>query len=119
MGAAMTGKAKKIFAIISAFVIGVFAVVFGSRELIHSRQLATRGKMVTGEVLDTEDHVSGRLHWHTYYALLLFQPETAETIRKRVTVSKAVYLAAQTNDSVRVFYLAEDPSICAAGNTVE
>src|SRR5712664_875190 len=108
-------KSKKVLAIIIGFGFGILGVGFGAREMIHSRQLATRGKTVTGEVLELQDHVSGRLRWHTYYASVLFRPENGESVRQHVQVSKAVFLAAQTNSTVNVFFLAENPTICAVG----
>jgi hypothetical protein len=115
----MSKKSKKILAIIGGIVFGIFLTVYGGKECLHSRQLATRGLSTTGEALETEDHVSGRLRTHTYYVQVRFQPERGATVQKRVSVDEDVFDAAQNNPKVRVFYLAEDPTICAVGETVK
>ena len=115
----MNTKTKKIIAIIGGLAMSVMFIVLGSKELIHSMQLASRGKATTAEVLEAEDDTSGRLHWHSYYLQVQFQPDGGDRVSKRVEVGKKVYLAAMADPSVKVHYLAEDPAICAAGDTVE
>ncbi len=115
----MTGKFRKILAIIALLVMGVVFINVGSKDLVHSRQLAARGKTVTGQVIDGEDDVSGRLHWHTYYLQVRFQPENGGPASQRVRVGKGVYQSVHIGDSVTVHYLAEDPAICQAGDVVE
>lgn len=112
-------KAKKTFAIIALLVMGTLFIVTGSKDLIHSRQLAVRGKTVTGQVLDGEDHESGRLHWHTYYLQVRFQPDSGGAVSQRVEVDKAVYQSVQVGSDVRVHYLPDNPAVCQAGDAVE
>jgi len=115
----MSKKAKKVLAVSAGIVVGIMAVVYGGVELIHSRQLAARGKTTTGQVLETEDRVRGKFRTHTYYVRVRFQSEGGASIQKNVSVDEDVFLAAQGSSSVKVFYLAEDPAVCAVGETVK
>ena len=116
----MSGKAKKIFSIIVGFVMGIFFVVAGTKEFQNSKQLAASGKTITGKVLDGQDRVSGRLfRSHTYYLNVSFQTEDQITHEERARVSKAVFNQSDVGDVVTVHYLAEDPSVCQVGETVE
>jgi hypothetical protein len=112
-------KAKKILAIVGAFVAGVLFIIYGGRELINSRKLADRGKATTGHVTDMYDWVSGRLRHHTYYLTVNFQPESGSAVSKKITVSEGTYESTGIGGTVKVFYLAEDPTICAAGEKVD
>ena len=115
----MSKKLKKVLAIISGLVFGIFLTVYGAKECLHSRQLATRGKSTTGEVLETQDNVHGKLRSHTYYVRVKFQPEGGAIVQQNVSVDEDVFQAAQNSATARVFYLAEDPAICAVGETVK
>jgi len=115
----MTGKIKKILAITVGLIAGLLFLVHGYKELSHSQQLKARGQVTTGEVLDAEDHVSGRLHWHAYYLEVRFQPNHGETCQPRVKVSDEVYETATIGGSVPVHYLPEDPANCQVGPAVE
>ena len=115
----MTAKFKKVLSIIALLVMGVVFIFVGSKDLVHSRQLAALGKTTTGQVVDGEDDVSGRLHTHTYYLQVRFRPEKASTISPRIEVSKSVYQSAQIGGTIKVHYLPEDPTICQAGETVQ
>jgi hypothetical protein len=115
----MSKRTKKALAILGGIAVGIMAIVYGGLEFIHSRQLAARGKTTTGQVLETEDRVKGKFRTHTYYLRVRFQSEGGESIQKKVSVDEDVFLAAQRNPSVKVFYLAEDPAVCAVGETVK
>jgi hypothetical protein len=115
----MSKKSKKTLAIICGIVLGLLATVYGTVEFIHSRQLAARGKTTTGEILETEDKVSRRFRTHTFYVRVRFQPDGGPIIQKKVSVDEGVFQAARSNASVKVFYLADDPTICAVGETVK
>src|SRR6266496_2003852 len=115
----MSKKAKKVLAVSAGIVVGIMAVVYGGVELIHSRQLAARGKTTTGQVLETEDRVRGKFRTHTYYVRVRFQSEGGASIQKKVSVDEDVFLTAQGSPSVKVYYLAEDPAVCAVGETVK
>ena len=115
----MSRKNRKIFAIIGLLVMSVVFIVVGSKELVHSKQLAARGKSTTGEILAAEDEVSGRFRSHTYYLQVRFQPGTGGAVNERVKVNKDVFEAGQPGRSVKVYYLSENPAICQAGDVVE
>jgi len=115
----MSAKSKKILSIIGLLVMGVVFIFVGSKDLVHSRQLAALGKATTGQVVDGEDDVSGRLHTHTYYLQVRFRPETGGAISPRIEVSESVYQSAPLGSAVKVQYLPEDPTICQAGETVQ
>jgi len=114
----MSAKNKKILSIIGLLVMGVVFIFVGSKDLVHSRQLAAGGKIATAKVLDGEDDVSGRLRMHTYYLQVRFQPENGGAVSPRVEVSKEVYQSVPIGSTVTVHYLPEDPIVCQAGETV-
>jgi hypothetical protein len=115
----MSRKLKKVLAIICGFGFGALITFYGAKECLHSRQLATRGKSTTGEVLETQDSVHGKLRTHSYYVRVRFKPEGGEIVQKNVSVDEDVFQAAQNSATTRVFYLAEDPTVCAVGETVK
>ncbi len=112
-------KTKSILFILGAFALAIFLGIVGVRELIHSKQLAARGKTVTGHVVDGEDDVSGRMHTHTYYLTVNFKPDAGNPITKKVKVNHTTYEAANVGGPIKVWYLPEDPTICAAGEKVD
>ncbi|HXR03132.1 MAG TPA: DUF3592 domain-containing protein [Verrucomicrobiae bacterium] len=115
----MNAKTKKLLSIIALLMMGVAFIFVGSKDLVHSRQLAAQGKVTTAKVLDGEDNVSGRFHTHTCYLQLQFQPESGSAVSPRIEVGKDVYQSVQIGSIVKVHYLPEDPTICQAGETVE
>ena len=56
----MRAKIKKVLSIAGLLVMGVVFIFVGSKDLVHSRQLAALGKTTAGRVVDSEDVVSGR-----------------------------------------------------------
>jgi hypothetical protein len=110
---------KKIFAIASGFLLGAFILVFGTREFIHSKQLAARGQFTHGEVVNLKDSTTYTGRSHIYYVSIKFSTANQVLREERAKVSKAVFDATSIGDTVPVHYLAEDPSICQAGETVE
>jgi hypothetical protein len=115
----MSAKFKKVLSIIALLAMAVVFIFVGSKDLVHSRQLAALGKTTTAKVLGGEDDVSGRLRTHTYYLQVRFQPENGSTISPRIEVSKDIYQSVLIGSTVKVHYLPEDPTICQAGETVE
>jgi hypothetical protein len=115
----MTRKNKKKLAIGIGLVVGILFIVLGSKELIQSRQLRAHGEAATAEVLNGEDHVSGKFHRHSYYLQVRFQTKNGETASPRVKVAEAVFQTASIGSSVRVHYLPENPTICQVGEAVE
>src|SRR5262245_15409262 len=81
-------KWQTIAAIIAGIIMGLLATIFGGMEFIHSRQLATRGKTTTGEVLATDDTVTRKFRQHTYWVTVLFQTDSGERIKKKVEVEE-------------------------------
>jgi len=114
----MSAKNKKTLSIIGLLMMGVVFIFVGSKDLVHSRQLAAGGKIAAAKVLDSEDRVSGRFHTHTYYLQVRFQPESADAVSPRIEVSKEVYQSVPIGSTVKVHYLPEDPTVCQAGETV-
>lgn len=112
-------KAKRILAIVFAFLLGGLMAYTGSKDLTHSIQLKQRGKSTTGEVISGRERVSGRFRTHSYYLTILFKDEAGQSVRQEVKVSSDAYTAGQANGSIKVFYLPEASSVCAAGNEVE
>ncbi len=115
----MTTKAKKILTIVIGLVAGVWLTIYGGKQLVNCKRLATRGKTTTGHVTDMTDWVSGRFHRHTYYLTVDFQPDGGAAINEKVMVSHETYESTGIGGTVKVFYLAEDPTICAAGEKVD
>jgi hypothetical protein len=112
-------KTKSILIIIGSFLLAIFLGVVGVRELIQSKQLIARGKSVTGHVVNGEDDVSGRLHTHTYYLTVNFEPEQGDAVTKKVKVNHTTYDNSNIGGPVKVWYLPDDPTVCAAGEKVE
>jgi len=98
--------------------MGIVFTVTGLKEWLNSRSLAARGVITTGEVMDAQERVRGRFRRHTYYLTVKFQ-DNNRPVTQKVTVNKTVFLGARDSGSVKVHYLAEDPTICAAGEKVE
>src|SRR5690349_15396826 len=115
----MVTKSRKILAIVLALFLGVTVTYMGIRDLRNSIRLSKRGLSTTAEVIDGHETVSGRSQTHSYYLTLLFQPKGGSNVRQDVRVSEAEYANGLTRNSIKVFYLPEEPSICVAGEAVE
>src|ERR1700761_1267502 len=105
-------KTKSVLLIICAFVLASFLEFVGIRDLVHSKQLIARGKSTTGRIVNGEDEVSGRLRTHTYYLTVNFKPDEGNPVTKKVIVNHALYDNSEVGGTVKVWYLAEDPTIC-------
>lgn len=115
----MDPKLKKIFAIASGFALGIFITIFGAREFIHSKQLAARGQLTHGEVVNLDDSTTYTRRSHIYYVSVKF-PTANQVIREeRAQVSRAVFEHTSIGDTVPLHYLAENPRICQVGEVVE
>ena len=112
-------KTRSILVIIGGFVLAIVFAVVGVRDFIHSKQLIARGKSTTGRVVDGEDQVSSRLRTHTYYLTVNFKPDEGAPVTKKLTVSHEVYDHTEIGGPVKVWYLSENPTVCAAGDKVE
>src|SRR6266404_3047674 len=112
-------KNNRILTIVFTLVFGVLAMLFGAKDLVNSIQLSKRGRSVVAEIVDGWDHVSGLTRSHSYTLVVSFQSEKGNAVRKELRVSEEVYIASQGTRTVMVFYLPEDPEICAAGEKVE
>jgi hypothetical protein len=87
--------------------------------LVDSKKLADHGKAAKAQVIDGRDRVSGRLRHHSYYLTIAFETAQGGSVQKEVKVSSETFHAARPGDSVKAYYLQEDPTICAAGETVD
>ncbi len=115
----MATKSKKILAIILSLFLGVTVTYMGTRDLRNSILLSKRGLSTMAEVIDGHETISGRSRTHSYYLTLLFQPQGGSNVHKDVRVSEADYAKGLARNSIKVFYLTEDPTICAAGEAVD
>jgi hypothetical protein len=109
--------AKKIIVIIMCLAVGGISSFIGARELIHSKQLVSRGKTAMGPVLDSEERIGRRSR--TYYLTVAFKPDDGAELTSKVKVSSGVFDHFHIGSTVKVWYLAENPAICAAGDQVE
>jgi len=100
-----------------ALAASIFSLVTGSRELSNSKRLADHGLSTSAEVLDSQMRVSFR-SGNSYSLTVEFQPKDAAKVHAKLKVTKETYNAAQNSSTVNVFYLPENPDICAAGNKV-
>ena len=115
----MTDKVRRILCIAAGLVMGIGLIIYGATELLNSKRLAARGKPVQAQVVDAQDQMSGRLRRHTYYLKVSFTTPEAGPVSKRVKVTHETFATAQPGSQVKAFYLAENPTICAAGETVD
>lgn len=115
----MSWKFKKILTIIIGIVLGVFFLTYGTKEYLRSKRLAADGKTAQGEISVVEDNVTFIQRSRLYHLRVKFQTENQTSCEERVTVPKAVYDTASVGDKVQVHYLAEDPSNCQMGETVQ
>jgi hypothetical protein len=115
----MYRKFKKIFAIIGGFAGGVFMLIFGTTEFIHSKQLAAHGQSTQGQVFNLEDKASYNNRSHTYYVWVKFHAGDQALLEERAKVSKEFFEGTRVGDSIPVHYLAENPAICQVGQGVE
>jgi hypothetical protein len=116
----MNAKTKKWLTILGGILLGAFLAFEGGTELLNSRKLATEGQSVRGTITEAEQHKSRRLRIPSYYLTVEFKPAgEAEAWVERIEVSKATYQAAKDGGEVTVHYLADNPSVCAAGETVD
>ncbi|HWX21116.1 MAG TPA: DUF3592 domain-containing protein [Candidatus Binatia bacterium] len=115
----MSDKIKRIFCIAIGLVMGGWLAVYGTRELINSKRLADHGKAAQARVVDLRETVSGRLRRHAYYLTIAFETPGGSAVTKEVKVGQDTFTTAQVGSAVKAYYLAEDPTVCAAGQTVD
>jgi hypothetical protein len=109
--------AKSFFWIIAAFGLGIFLISRGATEYGNAKKLADHGKAITATVVDSSERASLR-RGTTYYLTIQFQPATGDSVTRKIQVSSDVYEGARSSASVNVFYLPENPEVCAAGKVV-
>jgi hypothetical protein len=112
-------QAKRYLAIAAAVLLGPYTVYYGAVELTHSIELKQRGKTSTATVVSGRDSVSGKSRSRSYYLTVAFRTAAGQSVQKEVKVSEETYNAGRSDESIRVFYLAEAPTVCAAGNVVD
>jgi hypothetical protein len=86
---------------------------------LNSKHLAGRGQSTEADIVDTRERVGGRLRTHSYYLTIAFATSVGTAIRKEVKVSHETFKSARVGGTVKAWYLAEEPTICAAGETVD
>src|SRR5215467_13041411 len=111
----MVTKSRKILAIVLALFLGVTVTCMGIRDLRNSILLSKRGLSATAEVIDGHELISGKSRSHSYYLTVVFQPQGGSNVRKDVKVSDADYANGLARNSIKIFYLREEPTICVAG----
>lgn len=109
--------AKSFFWIVAAFGLGIFLLSRGVTEYGNSKKLADHGKAITATVVDSLARDSLR-RGTTYYLTIQFQPATGDAVTRKIQVSNEVYETARSSATVNVFYLPENPQVCAAGKVV-
>src|SRR5256885_2854266 len=112
-------KTRRSLAIVIGLILGGFATYFGANELSNSIRLEKRGVPTTAEVVDGRERVSGRFRRRSYYLTIAFQDGKGAVVRKEVKVTKETYGSGHASGSTKAFYLPEDSSICAAGETLD
>jgi len=115
----MPPKVKRILCIVAGFVFGAFLIYRGTVELLNSRRLADHGKPLQAKVVNKRESVSGRFRRHTYYLEIAFSAPNAVAVDKEVKVTSETFQDAEVGAQVKAFYLPENPTVCAAGETVE
>lgn len=110
---------KKLLWIIAALGVGVFFIITGTTDLKNSKRLAAKGKTTTAEVTDSRERKRRRLSGREYYLTITFKSESGQPVTKELEVSEDVYDAGKDSGKVKVFYLPDEPTICAAGEKVE
>jgi hypothetical protein len=111
-------KAKKIFVLVAAFVMGAGFLVYGIGLWRDSLRLASEGKATEGKVVDDEIHRARRGR-KTYYLMVEFRTEASQSITKRIQVDSDTHKAGVSAGTVLVHYLPNAPEICQAGAEVE
>jgi hypothetical protein len=112
-------KTRSVFAIAIGLIFGAFLAFLGATELINSLRLQKRGVATNAEVVDGRDRVSRRLRRHSYYLTIAFQDAKGTSVRKEVNVNQVTFNEGRGSGATKAFYLPEDSSICAAGETVD
>jgi hypothetical protein len=110
-------KAKQVIATLALVVMGPLCVVNGAKELSNSRKLVARGQKTEAEVVDA--HTSRRKSTTSYHLTIAFQATGGQSVRRGLKVNKTDYETGQSTHKVPVYYLQEDPEICAVGETME
>ncbi|MDB6123082.1 MAG: hypothetical protein JWQ71_2075 [Pedosphaera sp.] len=111
-------KIKKILWVAVTLLLAGYFLTRGIGEITNSKRLIARGKTAIAQVTDASERVSLR-RGSSYFLTVEFQPEGGSPVTKKLKVSHEVFTAAQAADTVIVHYLPEDPTICAAGPTIE
>jgi hypothetical protein len=91
----------------------------GGTDLLNSKHLADHGEPVQADVVDSRERVSGRFRTHSYYLTIAFETPSGTPVRKEVKVSEKKFESVRPGGTVKAWYLAEQPAICAAGTTVD
>src|ERR1041385_6693505 len=110
---------RRVLLVALGLILGAFCVYVGGNELSNSIRLQKRGVATTAEVVDGRERISGRFRRHSYYLTIAFQDGKGASVRKEVKVTEQTFQNGRASGSTRAFYLPEESSICAAGQTVD
>ncbi len=110
-------KSKKILAIVVLFLMGPAFIYWGAREFINSCLLKDHGKMTVGTATEKWSH--RRRFSTTYYVKVQFRTGAGQLCTESFEVSRKEYDRVASDPAVTVYYLADDPKVCAAGDAVE
>lgn len=115
----MSTNAKRVLCVVIGLVMGGWLSWRGGTELLNSKHLADHGKSIQADVVDSRERVSGRFRTHSYFLTIAFETSSGTAVRKEVKVSEKTFDGVRVGGTVKAWYLAEQPTICAAGATVD
>lgn len=110
-------KAKKLLATAALIVLGPLCIVTGYKELSNTRKLQAHGQKAEAQVVDGYKY--RRKLTTSYHLTISFQTATGQSVRRSVSVRGDDYEKGQADRRATVYYLPEEPEICAVGETVE
>ena len=90
-------------------------IISGISDYQNSKKLIAQGKQMTAEVVNSFETVSRRSRTHNYYLVVRFQPDGAEAVTRKKSVSKDAFDAGTQSQTTPVVYLPSDPKIFQVG----
>ena len=107
-------KVKELFFFVVLAGIGVILIVGGFKEFKNSKRLIAEGQSTVGNVVDSEER-RGRRGRRSYYLTVAFKTAQQQAVERELRVSKVVYNSGTQAGTVKVHYLAANPSVCQFG----
>jgi hypothetical protein len=105
---------KRLISIVGGAIIGIVLLVFGVQEYFQVKALRTKGKTISADVTDAEEH-RGRRGRRKYYLTVNFKTEAGQSITSEESVSSTVYDQGTSTKKVDVTYLPDKPEVCRIG----